>query len=174
MTQSERAAQAAERLFERYADELYRFARFSLGHAGEAEDVVQEVFARALRSWERFAGRASERTLLFSIARHVIADSVRRLRRESAQTKTRLDTAQTVPAVDDWRLDLEASLRLLPLAQRQIFILRIIEDRSAQETAAMVGRSAVWVRVTLHRALGRLRADLAGADATRHREGGIV
>ncbi len=172
MTGPEGAAHAAERLLGTYADELYRFARFSLGSASEAEDIVQEVFMRAFSAWDRFSGRSSERTWLFSIARHVIADSLRNRRRE--RTDESSDGERNVPAPPDWRMDLEGSLRLLPVTQRQVFILRIIEDRSVGETAALLGRTQVWVRVTLHRAVSRLRSELAGANTDFGREGGIV
>ncbi|MDA8345872.1 MAG: sigma-70 family RNA polymerase sigma factor [Thermaerobacter sp.] len=172
MNGREAAYQAIERLFEQHADEIFRFARFSVGSRGAAEDIVQEVFLRAMGSWDRFAGRSSERTWLFSIARHAIADHLRRVGRQEGATDLEREIADPSQADEVARLDLEASLRLLPLAQREVFVLRIVEDRSAGETAALLGRSEVSVRVTLHRALSRLRAALAPDDAPGEREGG--
>ncbi len=166
MTDRESPAKAAERLFERYADELYRFARYSLGDAAAAEDVVQEVFLAVLGGWERYRGRSSERTWLFAIARHRIAGHLRatwRLARTEA-SPVPWDGAAANPG-QETRMDLEASLGLLPLAQRQVFILRIVEDRPVEEAASQLGRSPVWVRVTLHRALARLRSELHEGDA---------
>lgn len=165
------AGEAVERLFNRYGDEIYRFVRFSLGSSPEAQDVVQEVFLGALRTWDRFAGRSSERTWLFAIARHAIADSLRRTRRDPSESTERLQSVQAAEEIDLGRLDLEASLRLLPIAQRQVFILRIIEDRSVAETSSLLGRPAVWVRVTLHRALRRLRESLSSEGAPQEGEG---
>ncbi len=167
----ETAGKAVERLFGRYGDEIYRFARFSLGSSPEAQDVVQEVFLGALRNWDRFAGRSSERTWLFAIAKHAIADSLRRRRSDPSESTERLQSVQAAEDVGLGRLDLEASLRLLPIAQRQVFILRIIEDRSVAETSTLLGRSAVWVRVTLHRALRRLRESLSSERAPHEGEG---
>ncbi len=165
MTDRESPAKAAERLFERYADELYRFARYSLGDAAAAEDVVQEVFLAVLGGWERYRGRSSERTWLFAIARHRIAGHLRaagRLARTQASPAPWADDAANLG--QDARMDLEASLGLLPLAQRQVFILRIVADRTVEEAAAQLGRSPVWVRVTLHRALARLLSELLAGD----------
>ena len=70
--------------------DVYRFLTH-IGDRGEAEDLTQETYLRALRSLPRFAGRSSARTWLLSIARRVAADQVR-------QTVTRPRTA----AVENW------------------------------------------------------------------------
>lgn len=70
--------------------DVYRFLTH-IGGRGEAEDLTQETYLRALRSLPSFAGRSSARTWLLSIARRVAADQVRR-------TVTRPRTA----AVEDW------------------------------------------------------------------------
>jgi RNA polymerase sigma-70 factor (ECF subfamily) len=57
--------------------DVYRFLAH-IGNRGEAEDLTQETYLRALRSLPRFAGRSSARTWLLSIARRVAADQVRR------------------------------------------------------------------------------------------------
>ncbi len=70
--------------------DVYRFLSH-LCDRGEAEDLTQETYLRALRALPRFAGRSSARTWLLSIARRVAADQVRR-------TVTR---PRTTP-VEDW------------------------------------------------------------------------
>jgi RNA polymerase sigma-70 factor (ECF subfamily) len=70
--------------------DVYRFLSHLSGR-GEAEDLTQETYLRALRALPGFAGRSSARTWLLSIARRVAADQVRR-------TVTRPRTT----AVEDW------------------------------------------------------------------------
>ena len=82
MTGIDTAAHAVERLFERHADEIYQYVRLTLGDAIEAEDLVQDIFLDALRSWPTFQGRSAERTWLWAIARYKLVDRLRqRVRR---------------------------------------------------------------------------------------------
>ena len=63
-----------ERELERHRSELTAYAYRMLGTAFEAEDAVQETFLRAWRSYERFEGRSSLRSWLYSIATNVCLD----------------------------------------------------------------------------------------------------
>jgi RNA polymerase sigma-70 factor (ECF subfamily) len=66
-------------LYRRYSGQLFGFACNALGDRGLAEEVVQDVFARAWRhAGDYDPGRASVRTWLFSIARNRVVDARRR------------------------------------------------------------------------------------------------
>ena len=63
-------------LYRRYSGQLFGFACNALGDRGLAEEVVQDVFARAWRhAGDYDPGRASVRTWLFSIARNRVVDA---------------------------------------------------------------------------------------------------
>lgn len=154
MSQTETSSEAVKRLFEDYADEVYQYLRFTLGRPSEAEDIVQDVFLEALRAWPRFEGRSSEKTWLWSIIRHKMVDRLRQRQRGRAETSAQVgEGASEDVDIAATRVDLERSLQRLPLAQRQVFILRIIQDKSSSEVSQLLGWSNVKVRVTLHRAL---------------------
>ncbi len=63
---------------EEHGDALYGYAKARVGTRELAEDLVQETLLAALQSRDRFAGRSSVRTWLFSILRHKIVDVYRR------------------------------------------------------------------------------------------------
>lgn len=77
--------------------DVYRFLTH-IGEHGEAEDLTQETYLRALPALPGFAGRSSARTWLLSIARRVAADQVRRT----------VARPRTTP-VEDWDTALAAS-----------------------------------------------------------------
>ena len=62
---------------------------------------------------------------------------------------------------------LQQALSALPPVERQVFILRVIQDRSSRETATLLGCSDVRVRVTLHRAVKHLEAWWNGGKPSR-------
>lgn len=166
------ARDAAKTLFRMYKDELYQYARFTLGNPTEADDFVQDVFLKAMRTWDRFQHQSTSRTWLWSIARHTMKDKMRKIKR----TGKRQDTAVIDELMDkrtesdtDAALTLEWAIRKLSVPYRQVIVLRLIQDKSSAEVAEILGWSDPKVRVTLHRATQQLRALLT--DDKQWREG---
>ncbi|MXM67024.1 sigma-70 family RNA polymerase sigma factor [Streptomyces sp. HUCO-GS316] len=134
-----------------------------------AEDLVQEVFTRALRGIGGFAWQGREFTAwLITIARNLYLD-------EMSRSRTRLETL--VAEVQDTESpdcgteslalrELEAveacetvrrALRTLSPPQRYCVELRYLGGLSPEETAVVMGRTVGAVRALTHRALRRLR-----------------
>ena len=65
------------RLFGEHASSLYRFSRFSLGSAPEAEDVVQDTFLKLLQHLRAGGDRANLRAWLFEVAANACRDRLR-------------------------------------------------------------------------------------------------
>lgn len=66
-----------------HGDYLFKYAVFRLRDFTAAEDSVQETFLAALRAYENFQGRGSERIWLVGILKHKVIDHFRRVRREA-------------------------------------------------------------------------------------------
>ena len=164
-------AAAIDELYDLYADELYRYARFTLRDAHLAEDVVQEVFIRAIRAWDSFRGDAAPRTWLWQIARNYMRDVMRR-----KQVRNRHSVSDPVELYDvgapfESLLELEDQLTTLTDDQRQVFILRCMQDLPVKDTALVLGWTESKVKTTLSRAMKQLRiqleADMVGDDPRR-------
>src|SRR5437879_9565311 len=63
------------------ADQVYRVARRLVGSREEAEDLVQETYARAFRSWRSFSPGTNMRAWLFRILTNLNVDRGRRIQR---------------------------------------------------------------------------------------------
>ena len=154
------AATATEYLFEHYKNEVYRYARYTLGSSNEAEDVVQEVFIKVLRHWDRFRGDASPKTWLWTIVRSCIADRGRKRRRQQIEVGINNNLDGYGSYQDSGTLEIEDSLRHLPQAHREVIVLRILQDWSVADTARILGWSEAKVKTTLHRAVTTLRKQM--------------
>lgn len=160
-------------LYARHRGLVWSVSHRYLGNPEDAEDMVQEVFIRAYRGLDSFAGRASFRTWLFQITVNVCLNERRRLARRPSQVKVQLedlklpDPSQTPgqPAGRQHEL-LHAALMTLAEPDRQILLLREFESLPYAAIADMMqlGLSAAKMRVTrariaLHQAIRELEED---------------
>jgi RNA polymerase sigma-70 factor, ECF subfamily len=142
---------------------------------GSADDVAQEVclaVVTALRSYT-VAGR-SFRAFVYGIAAHKVTDAFRAIGRNRAEPVAELPDGPVMADGPEHRLlaaemsaRLGALLKHLTPRQREVLVLRLAVGMSAEETAQAVRSTPGAVRVTQHRALGRLRRILMGEAVAR-------
>jgi len=181
-----RAAQADparfDALYRKYVAQVYSFAHHELGDHHEAEDVTERTFLLALGALPRFREAApveagpeasTFRVWLFRIARNVVANHRRTLRRRPTAP---LEDAAAISGPDDLergavaRADASAAwaaVARLPGDRRRAVVLRFVEEMSTAEIAGILGRSEGAVRVLLHRALRTVARDLGAGEAGR-------
>jgi RNA polymerase sigma-70 factor (ECF subfamily) len=150
-----------------------------------AKEVVQETWIGVLEGIDRFEGRSSLKTWVFSILVNQAKTRGQRERRSlpfSAFGETWVDPDQFLPAHDAWaghwavlpsvlppeeqlvaketRERLAAAIRRLPPSQRAVLSLRDVEGWSAEEVCSVLELSEANQRVLLHRARSALRRAL--------------
>jgi RNA polymerase sigma-70 factor (ECF subfamily) len=147
-----------------YADKLFRFAFSSLRNREQAEDVVQESFARV---WERLDGIdfAKAKSYLFTTAHHAMIDEVRH-RQHFASIEDCLpnDLKQIHNPYPDVNDVLHKALATLPEPQRNALLLRDYEGYSYQEIGDITGMSEAQVKVNIFRARTTLKNKLKSID----------
>jgi RNA polymerase sigma-70 factor, ECF subfamily len=148
-----------------------RFARLGFSPA-EAEDLTQEVFLRAIRSFPRFKDRGVPfSAYLLQIARNLARDRWRAGSRSPLPAADIPDQALAEPGPEGLAIDaarrerLLAALDLLSADHRLVLRLRILEGRPTSEVAELTHRSPDAVRQLQVRALGALRSALADEGA---------
>lgn len=179
----------------RYRKELLAHCYRMTGSPSEAEDMVQETYVRAWRSYEKFEGRSSVRTWLYRIATNVCLTSIEGRDRRPLPTGlgapslpgdaplvTReiewlgpLPDAQVAPedpadvavAQDSVRLAFVAALQHLPARQRAVLVLRDVLRWSAAETAEALETTVAAVNSALQRAHATIAAATPDADTTQ-------
>jgi RNA polymerase sigma-70 factor (sigma-E family) len=147
---------------------LVRLARGLLRDPYQAEDVVQDVLAKALVAW----GRVSAADDRDAYVRKMVVNACTSWFRRAARREFAYDTA-TMPerpipdptsGVDE-RDRIVALLRRLPAKQRAVLVLRHYEGLPDAAIAVLVGSSEVSVRTNAHRGLATLRRLMAQAAA---------
>jgi RNA polymerase sigma-70 factor (ECF subfamily) len=154
------------RLYDRYARMVHAIA-VTRGPWSEADDVVQEVFLRALRRLKTLRSADAFGAWLAAIARRTVADVHRRPRHEGEEAMPDPAIAGTQHEESEARAALEA-IRHLPLAYRETVMMRLVEGMTGPEIADRTGLSPASVRVNLHRGMKLLRQRLETGQRGRH------
>jgi len=164
-------AQAAGELFDRHAAELYGFLVHRIGPQ-EAEDLLHEVFVRALRRASSFRGESSVRTWLYGIARRVVLERYRKSARDPATLSGTVSVPrgpESLALVSEEQRALIAALQQLPDDQAIVLELHHVDGLSHDEISARLGISSAASRKRLQRGSRALRAVLRSAPrAGRH------
>jgi RNA polymerase sigma-70 factor (ECF subfamily) len=166
---------AVRLLTTRHNQRLFRIARGILRDDAEAEDVVQDTYMRALTSLDGFRGESSFSTWLTRIAMNEALGRLRKRRptvtwdehgdeapRSDVPPRAASLVANPEQTMADRQLHalLEESIDRLPDAFRVVFIARLVEGLSIEETADLFGLRPETVKTRVHRARVRLRRDL--------------
>lgn len=176
-----RAAQAGDEraittLFTSLQPRLLRFLRSQEPRA--ADDLAGDVWLGIAKGLRTFVGdSAAFRAWAFSIARRRLADHRRTsMRRPIDLSDGRAfetiagseDPAEAAVSAQTAQDAVDLIVRILPPEHAEVVLLRVLGDLDAEQVAALLGRTAGWVRVTQHRSLKKLADRLgAGLGVTR-------
>ena len=164
-----------------HLDALYHVALRLTRNRAEAEDVVQEAYLRAFRSFHRFNPGTNCRAWLFTILRNVFLNRVRREGREVLEGEAtfltaRVDSATALepggnPEEAFFQTvvhgDVDRALKTLPLVFREAVVLADLEGLSYKEVAEVLGCPVGTVMSRLSRGRHLLRETL-GQFAREH------
>lgn len=175
-------AAALEALMERFSGKVYRLAYGITRNAGDAEEVVQDVFLSLFRKIDTFEARAALGTWIYRIATNAALNKRRGKRSEvEVSLEEHLPTFKADGHRDgdrayvlaDWsntpeeellsgeaREVLRRAIDSLPSRYRAVLLLRDVEDLSNEETAEILDESVASVKSRLHRARMALREQL--------------
>jgi RNA polymerase sigma-70 factor (ECF subfamily) len=146
-------------LFERYAQDVYRFALYLSGDPSLAEEITQETFVRAwILVGEIRLGTV--KAYLLTIARNLYRAERTRASHQVSLQDTHLDPKPGPRAVAEGRLELAEVLRALqalPEIDRAVLLMHVQDGLPYATIATALGLSVAAVKVKVHRARLKLR-----------------
>jgi RNA polymerase sigma-70 factor (ECF subfamily) len=152
-------------LYDEFADRIYKFVRLKVSDAEQAEDLLQEIFVKAWQGCKKLdLNDLNFSAWLYRVASNTVNDHYRKVYRRPQTVE--LDPAYNLAGTDDTEkltedsFESEAMRKVvgdLPDNYKQIIELRYFQDFTVEETAQVLDKSSVTVRVLQHRAIKKLK-----------------
>lgn len=152
-------------LYDMFSAKLYRFISIKIQNQQQAEDILQEAFIKAWKNLHLFsADEGNFQAWIYRITANCVNDYFRKIYRqpESLELNENIDRPSNEnlqKAVAD-KLEtnqLIGAFDLLPVRYKEVLELRFVQDLSLEETAKILNKSNLAVRVLQHRALKKLK-----------------
>lgn len=168
-----------ERLYNTYHHQLFQYLFYLVRSREEAEELVQEVYIKVLDSFDTFEGKSTEKTWLYSVAKHVAIDSIRKQTRKKRkaegkeyewsekefEVKDKNPLPEEIVIQKDEVQQVYKMLEKCSEDQRQVIVLRYVQSLSISETADILEWTESKVKTTQHRAIKSLKKHLQAATA---------
>ena len=154
--------EAFARLYDEFAEKLYRFVYFRVGHKEVAEDILSDTFVKA---WQKIGSVSSPESLsgwFYQIARNNVIDYYR-IKKDFLPLDEVVDfLVDAVNPVDTVNLSLEQAktleiLKSLSVEQQVVIKYKFFEDLSNEEIAQILNKTEGAIRVIQHRAIIKLK-----------------
>ena len=176
-------ADAFEQLVVAYRDQVFRLALRMCGSEADADEVAQEAFLSAWKALPNFRGESQFSTWLYQLTTHAAIDLMRREKRQiAADDIPEVSAADPAPSPqqqaeqsEQREIVRDAILQLAP-EQREVVVLRFMEELSYEEIGAVLKLPSGTVKSRLNRAKAQLKeilsksGNLFGAGSVIHTE----
>jgi RNA polymerase sigma factor (sigma-70 family) len=150
---------AFERMYQRYAQDVYRYALAVLRNPADAEDVTQTTFMNAYRAFKDGTQIEKPQNWLIKIAHNACRTRFIRAQRRPQEVPLE-DSIERIAVPESERPNVRSILRALgqlPFNQRSALVMRELEGRSYEEIADTLGVSVSAVETLIFRARRSLR-----------------
>lgn len=173
-------SKACTRIYELYADRVFRYVQAQVRDGMTSEDLVADIFVRVIENLVTFrpgaGGPAASLTAwVFKIARNRVIDHHRQSKRRPPVTLDELDALdlpdghEQLSALD--HIDLSLALQQVTEEQQAVILLRFQQDLPFGEIAQIMDKSEGAVKALHRRALGALARQLQPAPQVTKGEG---
>jgi RNA polymerase sigma-70 factor, ECF subfamily len=152
-------------LYDAYVEKIYKFLFFRTFSKEQAEDLTSQVFLQAMSKIGTFQeGRGTFQAWLFQIARNLLIDEYRRKKpTEDLEAHYDLASAVNLEQETNAKLEAEAVIKLiqrLPEEAQELITMRLWQDLSYAEIAAVTGKSEGSLKMQFSRLISKLKSNV--------------
>ncbi len=141
-------------------DAVFRAVLAASGDRQIAEDAVAEAYTRAWSRWRHLSDHPNPTGWVMLTALNACRSWWRRLRREVVVTPPDRPASTGAAGLEPLSIQIRQAITALPKRQREVVVLRLLAELSAEDTGEVLGIAPATVHVHLHRALVALRTGL--------------
>lgn len=158
--------EAFAHIYDEFAEAIYKFVKFKVTDAEQAEDILQDIFVKAWQGIPKLPlTDLNFSAWLYTVAGNTVNDYFRRVYRRPQtvslspdfEIASSHDTSRVAEATINTQ-HIRAALDTLSPDYKQVLELRFIQEFSVEETARILGKTSVSTRVLQYRALKKLEA----------------
>src|SRR5262252_7467735 len=143
-----------EKLYERYAGDVRRFALYLCGDVVMADEITSDTFVRAWMA-DGPIRQPTVKSYLFAIARNAYTDLLRRAVRHTQLDRNMPDTRISPQLQIEQSAEVRAvltALQQLPEMERTALLMRALDEMPYEEIADTLGITVATAKVKVHRA----------------------
>ncbi|MFF2479808.1 RNA polymerase sigma factor [Paenibacillus sp. NPDC058071] len=157
---------AYRHVIEIYQLPLFRYVYNLLRNREEAEDAVQDVFLQVFKNMDKYVRQISFTAWLYKIAYHHCLNLIRK--RKGLLSRLHLFQREAVTTDYDSSLRVDELLRGLSLEERQIMLLRVVEELPFEEIATILECKAATVRKRFERTRDKVKRNYTHEGEQSH------
>ena len=160
-----------EEIYTAYFQDVYLYTKSLVADKDIAEEITQETFFKALKSFHQFDGKKDVRAWLFTIAKNTYFTQYKKQQRE---INIEENSAQKDVQLVDYLMNEERALMIhrflhaMEEPYKEVFSLRIFGELSFGTIGQLFGRSDGWARVTYYRAKKKIMAYMEAKQDERN------
>jgi len=162
------------KIYETYADAIYRHCYYRVSDKDRAKDFTQETFTRTWNYILKGTEIKNAKAFLYRVANNLIIDASRK-KKEASLDELQLngfdpssgfEERDKIHQVLDGK-NAKSMLRKLDSKYRKVIVMRYIDDLSPREIAEILGETVTTISVRVHRGLKKLREVLENDQKPR-------
>lgn len=144
-----------EEIYKSYYHDIYLFCLSLCRNEAAAEEIAQETFFKALKSFDQFRGSCTVKVWLCQIAKNTYFSYLHKANRYSdADIEMVLDETDYADkiVVKEYTYQIHKILHRMEEPYKEVFTLRVFSELSFKEVGQLFGKTENWARVTFYRA----------------------